>query len=168
MMTLGRYCLVATGGLVVGICYLALAIGHRPAGIPPGPPTIPIFGNLLQVRISSNFTPRVCAWIQYQHLICYRCLSMMLIYSFRNGPKNTGMSIGRIFQFVNILSRPIYSLILGTRILIVLSSDIAIKDLLDKRSGIYSDRQDLYISSGIVSGGLRVLLMVSFHFPIPT
>lgn len=53
-----------------------------------------------------------------------------------------------------------YSLILGTKTLIVLSSDIAVKDLLDKRSGIYSDRPDSYIGGEIVSGGLRVLLMV--------
>lgn len=55
---------------------------------------------------------------------------------------------------------PVYSLILGTKTLIVLSSDTAIKDLLDKRSGIYSDRQDMYIASDLISGGLRVLLMV--------
>jgi hypothetical protein len=43
--------------------------------------------------------------------------------------------------------------------MIVLSSDQAIKDLLDKRSGIYSSRPEMYLGQ-IVSGGLRVLLMV--------
>jgi hypothetical protein len=43
--------------------------------------------------------------------------------------------------------------------MIVLSSDQAIKDLLDKRSGIYSSRPDMYLGK-IVSGGLRMLLMV--------
>jgi hypothetical protein len=38
---------------------------------------------------------------------------------------------------------PVYSLILGTKVLVVLSSDVAVKDLLDKRSAIYSDRQDM-------------------------
>ena len=52
-----------------------------------------------------------------------------------------------------------YSLILGTTVLVVLSSDQAIKDLLDKRSSIYSSRPDLYLSN-IVSGFLRVVLMV--------
>lgn len=56
---------------------------------------------------------------------------------------------------------PIYSLILGTKTLIVLSSDVAVKDLLDKRSGIYSDRQDMYIGSTLCSEGLRMLMMVS-------
>jgi hypothetical protein len=54
---------------------------------------------------------------------------------------------------------PVYSLILGTKVMIVLSSDQAIKDLLDKRSGIYSSRPDMYLGQ-IVSGGLRMLLMV--------
>ncbi|KAJ9649238.1 hypothetical protein H2201_004246 [Coniosporium apollinis] len=54
---------------------------------------------------------------------------------------------------------PVYSLILGTKTLIVLSSDQAVKDLLDKRSNIYSDRQDMYIGMTLCSGGLRVLMM---------
>lgn len=36
---------------------------------------------------------------------------------------------------------PVYSLVLGTKTIVVLSSAEAIRDLLDKRSGIYSDRQ---------------------------
>ena len=35
---------------------------------------------------------------------------------------------------------PVYSLMIGTKCLIVLSSHEAVKDLLDKKSGIYSDR----------------------------
>ena len=35
---------------------------------------------------------------------------------------------------------PIYSLILGTKTMIVLSSDQAVVDLLDKKGAIYSDR----------------------------
>jgi hypothetical protein len=55
---------------------------------------------------------------------------------------------------------PIYSLILGTKVLIVLSSDEAVKELLDRRSGIYSDRQDMYIGQTLCSGDLRLLMMV--------
>lgn len=54
---------------------------------------------------------------------------------------------------------PIYSLILGTKVMVVLSSDQSIKDLLDKRSAIYSSRPDMYLGM-IVSGGMRMLLMV--------
>ncbi|KAF1914656.1 cytochrome P450 [Ampelomyces quisqualis] len=53
---------------------------------------------------------------------------------------------------------PIYSLILGTKVMVVLSSDQAIKDLLDKRSAIYSSRPDMYLGM-VVSGGMRMLLM---------
>ena len=56
---------------------------------------------------------------------------------------------------------PIFSLILGTTTLIVLSSDTAVKDLMDKRSAIYSDRQDSYVGQELCSGGLRFLMMVS-------
>jgi hypothetical protein len=58
---------------------------------------------------------------------------------------------------------PIYSLILGTKTLIVLSSDEAVKDLLDKRSGIYSHRQEMYIGQTLCSGNLRLLMMVCFY-----
>ena len=56
---------------------------------------------------------------------------------------------------------PVFSLILGTTTLIVLSSDTAVKDLMDKRSAIYSDRQDSYVGQELCSGGLRFLMMVS-------
>lgn len=47
---------------------------------------------------------------------------------------------------------PVYSLVLGTTIMIVLSFDVAIKDLFEKRSGIYSSRPHMYIGS-LASGG---------------
>ncbi|KAI0196404.1 cytochrome P450 [Astrocystis sublimbata] len=54
---------------------------------------------------------------------------------------------------------PIYSLILGTQTMIVLSSDQAVKDLLDRRSGIYSSRPDMYLGHNIVGGSNRMVLM---------
>lgn len=45
--------------------------------------------------------------------------------------------------------------------MIVLSSDRAVKDIMDKRSAISSDRMDMYIGQKIASGGLRVLMMAS-------
>lgn len=59
---------------------------------------------------------------------------------------------------------PIYSIMLGTKVMVVLNTDQAVKDLLDKRSGIYSSRPDMYISR-IAGGGLRFSQMVSV-FPI--
>jgi hypothetical protein len=55
---------------------------------------------------------------------------------------------------------PIYSLMLGTQCLIILSSDEAVKELLDRRSGIYSHRQEMYTGQQLCSGGLRMLMMV--------
>lgn len=60
---------------------------------------------------------------------------------------------------------PVFSLILGTKVLVVLSSDVAVKDLLDKRSGLYSHRPDLYIGQTLCSGNLRILMMVSDPSP---
>ncbi|KAF9768702.1 hypothetical protein IL306_013957 [Fusarium sp. DS 682] len=54
---------------------------------------------------------------------------------------------------------PVYSLILGNTPLIVLSSAQAVKDLLDKKSGIYSDRQEMYVGQKLCSGDLRLLMM---------
>ncbi|KUI60217.1 Fumitremorgin C synthase [Cytospora mali] len=56
-------------------------------------------------------------------------------------------------------NRPIFSLVLGSQVIIVLSSDVAVKDLLDKRSAIYSSRPDLFLGQTIASGGLRFSLM---------
>ncbi|KAL1602337.1 hypothetical protein SLS60_005753 [Paraconiothyrium brasiliense] len=54
---------------------------------------------------------------------------------------------------------PIYSLMLGpSNVMIVLSSDEAVKELLDKRSGVYSSRPPLYIGN-MISGWMRMLLM---------
>lgn len=49
---------------------------------------------------------------------------------------------------------------LGTKTMIVLSKDQIIKDLLDKKSSIYSSRPDLYIGLTLVSGGYRGAMMV--------
>ncbi|KAK7728483.1 hypothetical protein SLS57_002371 [Botryosphaeria dothidea] len=55
---------------------------------------------------------------------------------------------------------PIYSLMMGTKTIIVLNNDQVVKDLLDKRSAIYSDRMEMYTIGEIASGGLRMLTMM--------
>lgn len=112
-----------TVGVVVAVLLLMYRlnrVGQRPKGYPPGPPTLPLIGNLHQM-------PK-----EHGHL------------QFQKWAEEYG---------------PVYSLILGTQVMIVLSSDTAVKDLLDKRSHIYSSRPDVYLGR-IVSGGLRMLLMV--------
>lgn len=124
-MSLTLYALLAA--LVAVAAYSLRNVGQRPADYPPGPPTLPIIGNL-------HLMPKEKPHLQFQK------------WAEEYGP--------------------VYSLILGTKVMIVLSSDQAVKDLLDKRSGIYSSRPDLYlgqIASGASegSGGLRMLFMAS-------
>lgn len=52
---------------------------------------------------------------------------------------------------------------LGTKPAVVLSSDVAIKELLDKKGSMYSDRPEMFISQEVASGGQRLVIMVS-HF----
>lgn len=40
---------------------------------------------------------------------------------------------------------PLFSLMLGTQPAVILSSDTAVKDLLDKKGNIYSDRPDMFM-----------------------
>jgi len=109
-------------GLLLGaltLLWRLLRIGKRPSSYPPGPPTIPILGNL--------------------HLF----------------PKK---DIHKKLQEWAVEYGPIYSLMMGTQVLIVLSSDTAVKDLMDRRSAIYSSRPDAYIGD-VASGHLRVVLI---------
>ncbi|KAI3317499.1 putative cytochrome P450 [Xylariaceae sp. AK1471] len=110
-------------GVVVLLVILSrkiLQIGRRPPDLPPGPPTVPILGNL-------HLIPKHDVHLQFQ---------------------KWAQEYGQV-----------YSLILGTKTMIVLSSDRAIKDIMDKRSAISSDRMDMYIGQTVASGGLRVLMM---------
>ncbi|KAF2026772.1 cytochrome P450 [Setomelanomma holmii] len=116
-MLFSLYTLLAA--LVALLGYRLRNVGRRPADCPPGPPTLPLIGNL-------HLMPKEKAHLQFQK------------WAEEYGP--------------------VYSLILGTKVMIVLSSDQAIKDLLDKRSAIYSSRPDMYLGK-VVSGGLRMLLM---------
>ncbi len=105
---------------VFALLYRLSRVGQRPKGYPPGPPTLPLIGNI-------HLMPKEKGHLQFQK------------WAEEYGP--------------------VYSLMLGTQVMIVLSSDKAIKDLLDKRSGIYSSRPDNYLAN-VVSGNLRMLLMV--------
>lgn len=98
-------------------------VGRRPKGFPPGPPTIPILGNL--------------------HLMPAK----QPHHQFKKWAEEYG---------------PIYSLVLGSSTMIILSSRQAVKDLLDRRSNIYSSRPSLYIGR-MISQNERMLTMVISH-----
>ncbi|KAM0715223.1 hypothetical protein Q7P37_009688 [Cladosporium fusiforme] len=108
--------------VAVGLWTLASlwTIGKRPSTLPPGPPTLPIIGNLHQI-------PRKDAHLQFQ------------AWAREYGP--------------------VYSLILGTKVMIVLSSPEAVRDLLDRRSAIYSDRIDAYVGATLASRDQKILTM---------
>jgi hypothetical protein len=77
------------GALVMYPIYQLLRIGHRPKDFPPGPPTLPILGNIHLVRDSVLRPPRFkhrssceCRWPKKTH-----------ISSSKNGHRNTAQSI---------------------------------------------------------------------------
>ena len=74
--------------------------------------------------------------------------------------KSKTNEVPRLALWADSRRRPVYSLILGTKAMIVLSSDVAVKELLDKRSGNYSDRPDMFIGQKVASGNLRLVVMV--------
>lgn len=97
-------------------------VGQRPKDYPPGPPTLPIIGNLHQI-------PSEKKYLQFQQ------------WAQEYGP--------------------VYSLMLGTKVMVVLNSDVAIRSLIDQKGAIYSSRPENYIAQDVLSGGLRPLFMVS-------
>ncbi|KAJ3565002.1 hypothetical protein NPX13_g7650 [Xylaria arbuscula] len=114
--------LIATA--VALLCALIFAhmkgVGRRPSDYPPGPPTLPIIGNIHQLPKSQPHK------------------------QFQKWAKEYG---------------PAYSLILGTQILIVISDGAGVKELLDKKAAICSDRLPWYIGQTLCSGGHRFLMM---------
>ncbi|KAJ4418923.1 hypothetical protein N0V82_005272 [Gnomoniopsis sp. IMI 355080] len=100
--------------------YALSKIGRRPPDCPPGPPTLPIIGNLHQI-------PTKDPYLQFE---------------------KWAQEYGEI-----------YSLMLGTTVLIVLSSDNVVKELMVKRSGIYSSRPDMEILRDLSGGNTRVTFM---------
>ncbi|TVY34892.1 Cytochrome P450 monooxygenase [Lachnellula occidentalis] len=116
--------LFAAGGsaLVLYCITTLLRVGRRSKDLPPGPPTIPILGNL-------HLIPKERPHLQFQ---------------------KWAQEYG-----------PIFSLILGTKTVIILSTPTAVKDLLDKKSSIYSSRPDIYLGQDVVSGGQRFVTMAS-------
>ncbi|KAI1470391.1 putative cytochrome P450 [Daldinia caldariorum] len=113
------YTICITVFLVIIIWRLS-RFGRRPKDYPPGPPTLPLIGNLHQIPTEKRHE------------------------QFEKWAREYG---------------PIYSLMLGNKVMIVLNSDQVIKDLADKRGAIYSSRPESYIGQDILSGGLRVLFM---------
>ncbi|KAL6241591.1 hypothetical protein RBB50_011614 [Rhinocladiella similis] len=91
---------------IIWVLYKVCGYGMRPKNFPPGPPTYPILGNLLQMPLK-NFHTELQKWAD---------------------------------QYGSIIS-----LKLGCQDMILLNSPTVVKELIEKRSNIYSARPDLYI-----------------------
>lgn len=119
--------LLGLAACLVAVLWRLSKIGQRPKGYPPGPPTLPLIGNLHQI-------PKEKRWVQFE-----------------KWAREYG---------------PIYSLMLGSKVMIVLNSDKAIRDLVDSRGAMYSSRPEAYMAQDVLSGGLRVLFMVCIDSPV--
>ncbi|KAJ5766759.1 uncharacterized protein N7511_004375 [Penicillium nucicola] len=104
--------------------------GQRAPGLPPGPPCLPIIGNIHQI-------PRTGAHLKYA------------LFGFAPIVFSELMTYGRFTEWVSLYG-PIFSLKLGSQNVIVLSSPYMIKQLIDKQSAIYSDRPKSYIADNLV------------------
>lgn len=104
----------------VALLYVLFTVGHRHRHLPPGPPTLPVIGNLHQIPTKKLFL----------------CLN--------SWTKQYG---------------PIYSIKLGPRTMIVLSDRHLVRQLLDKRSAISSDRPATHVSQQLITEGDHLLWM---------
>ncbi|KIX96153.1 uncharacterized protein Z520_07931 [Fonsecaea multimorphosa CBS 102226] len=118
-MALGTVVPVIGGLLVAFLLYAFLFIGRREKGLPPGPPTAPIIGNIHQIPTKGSYL------------------------TFTEWSKTYG---------------GIFSLKLGPGTAIVLTSRHLVKQLIDKKSNIYSDRPHSYVSHNLITGGDHVLI----------
>ena len=105
--------------LVSLLIYALLFVGKREKGLPPGPPTVPILGNLHQIPTKGSF------------------------FQFTEWAKQYG---------------GIFSLKLGPGTAVVLTDRRLVKQLVDKKGGIYSNRPHSYVSHNLITGGDHILI----------
>ena len=135
-------------------CLLRAARNGKRDRLPPGPPTIPILGNLLQLS-----SPRM--HLQSAHIRrAYPDYSYLFFADSPNGRRNITQTSSPyvsipIFLFPKLILDP--QVMLGPAPAIILSSARAVKEVLDKQSGSTSDRPPLHINM-VVTGDLDIVL----------
>lgn len=116
---MGLVIIAPAAALVCFVLYALLFIGRREKDLPPGPPTIPILGNLHQIPTKGSY------------------------FKFTEWAKQYG---------------GIFSLKLGPGTAIVLTDRNLVKQLVDKKGSIYSNRPHSYVSHNLITGGDHILV----------
>jgi cytochrome P450 family 619 len=105
--------------LVSFVVYAILFVGRREKDLPPGPPTVPVLGNLHQIPTKGSY------------------------FKFTEWAKQYG---------------GIFSLKLGPGTAVVLTDRKLVKQLIDKKGSIYSNRPHSYVSHDLITGGDHILV----------
>ena len=111
--------LIAGMAFLALIMYTVLFVGHRDRRLPPGPPTLPVIGNLHQIPTKGSY------------------------FAFTEWANKYG---------------GIFSLKLGSGTAIVLTDRRLVKQLIDKKSSIYSNRPHSFVSHDLITGGDHILI----------
>jgi hypothetical protein len=126
-------------------------VGSREAGLPPGPPTVPLLGNLHMMP--TEFAQHKCVPLQ-DSFLALRSLSR-----FTEWARKYGGIYSVSANSYGCLERIIYSslqLKVGSGTAVVLTDPAAVKELMDKRSGSTVERPPSHVAE-LVTGGLNMV-----------
>lgn len=113
-----------------------LLSGRRGSRLPPGPPTIPILGNIHQIPLERSF-------LQYGTLAPALC-SRETDFRFTKWAREYGS---------------VFSLKVGSGTIIVLSDGDSVKQVLDKQSAVSSSRPPFHIGNEVITHGNHLGVM---------
>lgn len=142
--------------VMVGFVYTCITVGHRRSDMPDGilypqhlksdsntrlqnlgPPTLPFLGNILDI-------PRKNSYLKLRSpFLDLRTRSQYLL---------------RFTQWASQYGG-IYTLKIGPGTAVIITSRALVRQLLDKKSSISSNRPPLYIGNDLVSNGAHMLIM---------
>jgi len=123
------------------VAYLVIRLllsGRRGSRLPPGPPTLPILGNIHQIPLERSF-------LQYFPRSRLPRLGVQrLMGSFTKWARQYG---------------PVFSLKVGSGTIIVLSDGDSVKQVLDKQSAVSSSRPPFHIGNEVITHGNHLGVM---------